>query len=125
MAGGRLVNDREWHAAYVRGLEEVGEDLGGVEFNADPDVNPQGNERQREYEASEDSPRNSRSQVPAVFINAEKDIRPNWPTQQLAALLPNGTYVEIPGGAHHLWLTHGDELRRELRKAVRHILNVD
>ena len=64
-------------------------------------------------------------QVPAVFINAEKDIRPNWPPQQLAALLPNGTYVELPGAAHHLWLTHGDELRRELRKAVRHILNED
>ena len=30
IAGGRLVNDREWHDVYVRGEAEVGEDLGCV-----------------------------------------------------------------------------------------------
>jgi proline iminopeptidase len=122
IAGGRLVNDREWHAAYVRGREEVGEDLGGVEFSADPDVNPQGNKSGKENMRRPTLLREIADlQVPAVFINAEKDIRPNWPTQQLAALLPRGTYVEIPGAAHHIWLTHAEQLRHELRKAVRYV----
>ena len=122
IAGGRLVNDREWHAAYVRGLEEVGEDHGGVEFDADPDVNPQGNESGKESMRRPTILREIADLlVPAVFINAEKDIRPNWPTQQLAALLPKGMYVEILGAAHHIWLTHSEQLRDELRKAVRYV----
>ena len=48
IAGGRLVNDREWHDVYVRGEAEVGEDLGGIELNADPEVNPQGNKSGKE-----------------------------------------------------------------------------
>ena len=126
IAGGRVVNDRDWSEAYHRGLEEVGEDLGGVEFNAHPDVNPKGNKSWRAYvkrptlfqEIAELS-------VPAVFINAGKDIRPNWPTLQLAALIPSGSYVEIPDAAHHIWLTHSDELRHELRKAVHDIVDRD
>ena len=49
--------------------------------------------------------------IPVVFTNAGEDIRPNWPTEQLAALMPNGNYVEIPDAAHQIWLTHADELR--------------
>ena len=43
-----MVNDREWHDVYVRGEAEVGEDLGGIELNADPEVNPQGNKSGKE-----------------------------------------------------------------------------
>ena len=35
--------------------------------------------------------------------------------------MPNGHYVEIPDAAHQIWLTHPDELRNELRKAIRRI----
>jgi proline iminopeptidase len=122
IAGGRLVDDREWHAAYVKGKSEVGEDLGGIEFNADPEVNIQGNKSGKEGMKRPTILREIADlQVPGAFINAEKDIRPNWPTRQLAALMPNGKYVEIPGAAHHIWLTHADQLRHELRKAVRYI----
>ena len=60
--------------------------------------------------------------IPAVFINGGGDIRPNWPTNQLAALMPRGRYNEISGAAHCIWLTHSAELRHELRRAVRQIV---
>ena len=124
IAGGSVVNDRDWSEAYHSGLEEVGEDYGSVEFTAHPDVNPQGNRSWRSYIKRPTLFREIADlKVPAVFINGGNDIRPNWPTEQLAALMPNAEYVEIPGAAHHIWLTHADRLRRELRRAVRHIVS--
>ena len=126
IAGGSVVNDRDWSEAYHSGLEEVGEDDGGIEFTADPDVNPQCNKSWRAYIKCPTLLQEIATlPIPAVFINGGIDIRPNWPTQQLASLMPNGTYVEVPDAAHHIWLTHVDRLRRELRRAVRHILSAD
>ena len=124
IAGGSIVNDRDWSEAYHSGLEKVGEDHGGVEFTAHADVNPQGNKSWRDFVKRPTLLREIADlMTPAVFITGGNDIRPNWPTRQLADLMPNGGYVEIPGAAHHIWLTHADALRRELRKAVRDILS--
>ena len=123
IAGGKVVNDRSWSAAYRKGLEEVGEDIGGKVFRADPDVNAQGNLSWKEYIRRPTLFREIADlQIPAIFINGGKDIRPNWPTRQLASLMPNGRYVEIAGAAHTIWLTHADELRDELRGAIREIV---
>ena len=124
IAGGNLLNDRTWSAAYHRGLEEVGEDLGGVEFTADEAVNRDGNRHWKEYIKRPTLFREVADlQIPATFINGGADIRPNWPTRQLAALLPRAEYVEIAGAAHSIWLTHAAELRAELRRAVRRIVD--
>ena len=123
IAGGNLLNDRTWSAAYHRGREEVGEDLGGVEFTADAAVNRDGNHYWREYIKRPALFREVADlQIPATLINGGSDIRPNWPTRQLAALLPRGEYVEIAGAAHTIWLTHAAELRAELRRALRRIV---
>ena len=123
IAGGRLVNDRTWSAAYHRGLQEVGEDLGGVVFTADEAVNRDGNRDWKEYIKRPTLFRAIADlRIPATFINGGEDIRPNWPTRQLAALLPRGEYVEIAGAAHTIWLTHAAELRAELRRAVARIV---
>jgi proline iminopeptidase len=119
IAGGKVVNDRSWSEAYHERLAAVGEDLGGKVFHAHPDVNRQGNASWHAYcrrpllfrELAELA-------VPCVFINAADDIRPTWPTQQLAALLPNARYVEIAGAAHTVWLTHARELQEQLRDAL-------
>lgn len=54
-------------------------------------------------------------EIPALFVIASNDIRPSWPAEQLAALLPNGRCEWIDGAGHVIWLTHADELRATLR----------
>ena len=123
IAGGNVLNDRTWSETYHKRLEEVGEDLGGHEDKADAAVNPDGNRSWREYIKRPTLFREIADlDIPAVFINGGVDIRPNWPTKQLASLMPGGRYIEIPGAAHNIWLTHAAELRHELRRAVRQIV---
>ena len=123
IAGGNVLNDRSWSEAYHRALEEEGEDLGGHDDWADPAVNPSGNHSWREYIKRPTLFREIADlDVPTVFINGGADIRPDWPTRQLAYLVSRGRYNEIPGAAHSIWLTHSTELRYELRKAVEHIV---
>lgn len=119
IAGGKIVNDRDWSAVYQERLASIGEDLGGKIFHADPEVNRQGNASWRCYCQRPTLLRELADlQIPCVFINATEDIRPNWPTQQLAALLPHGHYQEIAGAAHSIWLAHAAELQQALCTAL-------
>jgi proline iminopeptidase len=119
IAGGKVVDDRSWSETYHNRLETVGEDWGGKQFHADPAVNVQGNADWRAYCRRVTLLRElADMQKRCVFINASEDIRPNWPTQQLAALIPGAQYVEIHGAAHYIWLTHSRELRAALKNAL-------
>ena len=122
LSGGRVVNDREWSRIYHENRDHKGEDNGGKVFHADPEVNKQGTASWRQFITRPTLLRELASiQVAAVFINAGADMRPNWPTRQLACLLPHGRYVEIAGAGHNIWLSHASELRSELRLAVQQI----
>lgn len=44
--------------------------------------------------------------VPMIFIAAGADIRPNWPLQQLARLVPDGDFSVIDDVPHDFWATH-------------------
>jgi proline iminopeptidase len=122
ISGGKVVDDRQWSATYRARLEEVGEDYGGKEFQADPDVNRQGNASWRAFCRRPTLLHELATlAVPCVFINAAEDIRPNWPTQQLAELIPRGQYIEIAGAAHCIWLTHAPQLQAALHRALAHI----
>ncbi len=122
IAGGSLVDDREWSRIYHERLENEGEDRGSIEFHCDTEVNPAGIKSWREFIKRPTLLRQIASlELPAVFINSELDIRPNWPTQQLAHLLPRGRYVSITGATHYAWLSHAGELRRELLAALDYI----
>ncbi len=119
IAGGQLVNDRSWSEIYRRNLKEVGEDRGGMMFDADARVNAEGNRSWRSFIRRPSLFRDVAAlPIFATFVTAANDIRPNWPIQQLAALLPNGHCVEIEGAAHYAWLTHAAELRHELCLAI-------
>lgn len=123
IAGGKFVDDRSWSETYRVRRDTVGEDAGGKVFHADPLVNSQGNADWKDYCQRATVLRElSLMDTRCVFINASEDIRPNWPTQQLAALIPNARYVEIQGAAHNIWLTHAQELQRELKNALAYIL---
>jgi len=39
------------------------------------------------------------------FIAAGEDIRPSCPLQQLAALVPTGSFATVPGVPHDYWDT--------------------
>ncbi len=122
IAGGNVLNDRTWSETYHKRKNEVGEGPWEREYRADKNVNPRGNRSWKEYIKRPTLFREIADlQIPASFINGGKDIRPNWPTKQLASLMPRGRYIEVPGAAHNIWLTHSDDLRRELRLAIRRI----
>ena len=126
LAGGRIVNDREWSKTYHEHLEKYGEDHGGKIFQADPKVNKIGSLSWREYIKNPNLLHDISSiNVPAIFINAGKDIRLNWPTEQLANLIKKGEYFEIKDAAHSIWLTHYDELKTLLREKIKNIIPDD
>lgn len=123
IAGGRIVNDRDWSAAYHANKDIRGEDTGVQEFKADPLVNKIGNRSWKAYIKRPNLLKDiAQIQVPAVFIGAGKDIRPTWPMQQLAALIPEGEYIEIAEAAHYIWLTHPEELGVALKSAILKII---
>lgn len=122
ISGGRIVNDREWSRVYKENLARIGEDHGGKVFDADPRVNEIGNASWREFITAPTLLRDlARLDVPATFLFGTADIRPSWPTRQLAALLPRGEYVEIAGAAHSIWLTHADGLRVALIAVIERV----
>lgn len=48
------------------------------------------------------------SPVPMKIVAAGNDIRPSWPLQQLAALVPAGSFEVVPDVSHDFWSTHPD-----------------
>ena len=121
IAGGNVLNDRTWSEAYHKALEEVGEDLGGMKTWQTRQSIRTATAVERVHQRPTLFREIADLDIPAIFINGGEDIRPNWPTKQLASLMTRGRYIEIPGAAHCIWLTRAAELRHELRRAVRQI----
>ena len=44
--------------------------------------------------------------VPMHFVAAADDVRPSWPLEQLADLLPKGSFEVVPNVPHDFWSTH-------------------
>jgi proline iminopeptidase len=79
-------------------------------------VNKEGNRSRTQFLSNPDLVERIRAlDVPTIIIQGERDLRPNWSSEQLAQLLPNARYHEIPEAEHCLWLTHPQELRDLLR----------
>lgn len=110
VSGGRVNNDREWHAAYERGK--------ATERPLPPDVpvnlavNRQLMAGWKEAIQSPTLFRDlARLPVPAAFIYGADDIRPAWPVAQVAALLPAATLTLIPGADHYPYFSHPAAVR--------------
>jgi proline iminopeptidase len=58
----------------------------------------------------------SRLSIPALFVFGDKDIRPSWPTRQVANLMPHARFELIEGAEHVIWHSHQTELRALLRE---------
>lgn len=105
VAGHGLHRDREWSAVYQAGKAD---DI-VVPIDWVPEVHaalwgsfPDWIHRPRLWRDLADSP------VPMTFIAAGGDIRPSWPLQQLAELVPGGAFEVVPDVPHDFWHTDPD-----------------
>ena len=119
ISGGVLHKDRSWSNQYNRLKETVGEAEPDFEFPPNMDVNSEVSASWAEFARKPDFLRKvANLDVPALFVYGEKDIRPSWPVQQTAALLPRGQFVLINDAEHVIWLSHANEMKEHLRNFV-------
>jgi proline iminopeptidase len=119
IAGGRVHNDREWHDEYERKKEMPGERLPDFDYPPNLEVNKLMN---RSWKRTIQSPtllkEISKQGAPALFVYGDRDIRPSWPVEQVANLMPDARFALIEGAEHVIWFSHSDELKSLLRDFV-------
>jgi proline iminopeptidase len=119
IAGGRVHNDRDWHAAYSAARDAGLEQPLSPEPPVNREVNRHGNDSWKAFIKQPGLLRRiAELQVPALFVYASEDIRPSWPVEQVAQLMPQARFEQIDGAGHNIWQTHADALRERLRPFV-------
>ena len=119
ISGGRVNNDREWHAEYQRRKEQDGERMPHFDYPPNMEVNRQLSRSWKCYVQSPGLLRAiSRLTVPALFVYGDGDIRPSWPVEQVARLMPDARFELIEGAEHVIWFSHPEELKSLLRTFV-------
>ena len=110
IAGPGVHENRSWLEAFHRNVDEIGEQLPEMEFPFNVEVNDEGNRTMREFGRRPDFySRISKLAMPALFIIAENDIRPNWPAEQFANLMLNARIEVIKGASHYIWFDKAEE----------------
>lgn len=119
ISGGRMHNDREWHRIYSERRDQGLETRPPFEYPPNMEVNAQVN---RSWKAYIQRPSLLRElghlDVPALFVYGDQDIRPSWPIEQIAQLLPDASFHMIAGADHHPWVTDAEAMRAPLRAFV-------
>lgn len=114
LAGTGITED--WRPAFQQAQRERTERLPVFAYPTNEEVNREGTRSRLEYLKDPQLVSRIRSlDIPAVIIQGEKDLRPNWSSEQVAHLLPHAQYTVIQEAEHCLWLTHPQELRKLLR----------
>ncbi|MCL2126234.1 MAG: alpha/beta hydrolase [Oscillospiraceae bacterium] len=115
IAGTGIHDNRHWNDEFHRNADEIGEQLPEMAFPFNVNVNDEGNRSLREFGRRPDFyARISKLCIPALFVMAENDIRPSWPAEQLANLMPNSQYVTIKNASHYIWLDDAEKLEAAL-----------
>lgn len=112
LAGRGVLRDRAWHDQYHEAKESRGEVEPYQAFPPNMDVNRQGVISEAAW--CRDPmllKRISELEVPFLAVQGGQDIRPGWPAEQLANLMPNATMVTLPEAGHAIWLTHEETLQ--------------
>jgi proline iminopeptidase len=126
ISGGRIHNDREWHRIYSERRDQGLETLPAFDYPPNLEVNAQVNRSWKAYIQRPSLLREiAQLDRPALFLYGEQDIRPSWPIEQVAQLLPDASFELIPGADHHIWVTHVEELQAPLRHFVQQITKAD
>lgn len=120
LSGTGVQNDRDWHAAYDAGRESGFDQVPEMAFPYNAEVNRIGN---REYKTYIKQPELLRRiadlGIPMLAIAGGRDIRPYWPVEQLANLMPNARFELFEEAEHNSWFTHESELRDSLRRFLK------
>ena len=105
IAGPGIQDSRHWYEELYQNADEKGEQLPEMDYPFNPEVNDEGNRTVQEFGRRADFyARISKLHIPTLFVIAENDIRPSWPAEQLANLMPNATSVTVKNASHYLWL---------------------
>jgi proline iminopeptidase len=116
LAGTGIQNDRHWHIEYSDARDTVGEPEPEFAYPHNMAVNREGVDSARAY--CRDPfllKRLVDLDVPMLAVAGGRDIRPSWPVEQIANLMPKAGYVLLPEAGHYLWLTHADALGAVIR----------
>lgn len=115
IAGNGIHDDRHWSKEFHRNLNERGERAPEMAYPCNEEVNAAGNRTLRELgRAADFYLRVSRMNTSALFVMAENDVRPSWPVEQLASLMPNARRVKIKDASHYIWLDNAAGLKEVL-----------
>jgi proline iminopeptidase len=116
LSGTGVQDDRQWKAAYEAGKGTDRDDVPETDCAVNKEVNRAANSSWRQYIKAPLLLRNlAQLQTPTIVIYGGEDIRPSWPVEQVAHLLPNARLHTIVGAGHCPWLTHATELRALIR----------
>ncbi|WP_342526772.1 alpha/beta hydrolase [Chryseomicrobium sp. FSL W7-1435] len=119
MAGTGIQNDRDWKEAYVANKQSQGEELPEFLYAPNREVHRSLLTSWRDFIKYPDLLNNlAKLDVPTLFVAGGEDIRPSWPIQQLAKLVPRANYIEVDGAGHYLWLSKREILKRLLIKFI-------
>lgn len=118
LSGGMVSDDRQWHAQYKR--LQATEEIPVTAYPVNQDVNQQMNRDWKQYIHRPTLLRElARTQIPALFLYGEDDIRPSWAVEQVAALMPHARFVLVPDAPHLLWSRQPEAVQTLLRTFLR------
>jgi proline iminopeptidase len=117
IAGGRVMDDRAWSAVYHAGRHREAPAPAAAPPNVQ--VNRALNQDWRTFcRRAGLLAELARLDMPSLFVHGAQDIRPSWPTRQLAALMPDARFVEIAEADHYLWRGNPAALRAAIMPFV-------
>jgi len=117
IAGHGFHRDREWSAEYEAGRAST-EDPVDIDFVPQVHASLWGSFKHWIHEPTLWR-RLADCAVPMQFIAAGDDIRPSWPLQQLAELVPGASYDVVDGVVHDFWFTRPQLWRSVCTEACR------
>ena len=119
IAGHGLHRDREWSAADEAGTAtDVAIDIDRV-----PEVHAALGDPAPDWTHQPGLWRHlADSTVSMRFVSAGDDIRPSWPLEQLANLVPDGAFHVVPDVPHDFWATDPTVWREASTRVCRELL---
>jgi len=119
IAGTGVQKDRTWSATYHAGKDSEP----SVPVAWEPPVHKALSDSYLEWIHQRQLLRQlADSSVPMAFIAAALDIRPSWPLEQLAELVPRGSFTRVPDVPHDFWATDPDVWARTVTDSCRRLL---